>query len=74
MQPPADQNEPATIGGTPRATVRPPDAVVPAHWAAQVGAPPVPAPGIVLPGDAQPTGRDPVRYGDWEYKGMAIDF
>lgn len=38
--------------------------------------PPVPAPKTVAPG--QPAGeegkRDPTRYGDWEKKGIAIDF
>lgn len=63
-----------TIGGTPRATVRPDSAKAPAHWAEQPAAPPAPAPGLELPADQQPTGRDPVRYGDWELKGMAIDF
>jgi len=26
------------------------------------------------PADEDPLGRDPVRYGDWELKGIAIDF
>jgi hypothetical protein len=38
--------------------------------------PPVPKPGGVEPG--QPAGEearlDPTRYGDWEKKGIAIDF
>lgn len=36
--------------------------------------PPVPEP---EPGERQehdPLGRDPVRYGDWELKGIAVDF
>ena len=35
--------------------------------------PPVPEPAPVeRPMD--PLGRDPVRYGDWEHKGVAVDF
>jgi hypothetical protein len=34
---------------------------------------PVPAPELA-PRKADPMGRDPVRYGDWELKGIAIDF
>ncbi len=36
--------------------------------------PPVPAPAAVERPDADPLGRDPVRYGDWELKGIAVDF
>ncbi len=38
--------------------------------------PPVPVPQAV-PGKSEaddPLGRNPVRYGDWESKGIAIDF
>lgn len=36
--------------------------------------PPVPRPApLVRPVD-DPLGRDPVRYGDWELKGIAVDF
>ncbi|MDX2210325.1 MAG: DUF1674 domain-containing protein [Sphingopyxis sp.] len=35
---------------------------------------PAPAPPAIEPAENQPGGRDPVRYGDWEYKGLAIDF
>jgi hypothetical protein len=33
--------------------------------------PPVPCPG---PGKAEEEERSPTRYGDWEKKGVAIDF
>jgi hypothetical protein len=37
--------------------------------------PPVPQPGPAKAGPApDPERPDPVRYGDWELKGMAIDF
>ena len=37
--------------------------------------PPVPKPGPAKPGPApDPDRPDPVRYGDWELKGLAIDF
>lgn len=37
--------------------------------------PPVPEPQpVVRDGAEDPLGRDPVRYGDWEKKGIAIDF
>jgi len=37
--------------------------------------PPVPEPDKVerLPGE-DPLGKNPVRYGDWELKGIAVDF
>jgi hypothetical protein len=57
---------------TPRASARPAHVRAPDHW--QSSAPPAPL--AVTPDAAsdQPGGRDPVRYGDWEYKGLAIDF
>ena len=38
--------------------------------------PPVPEPEpiAVEPAEDQPTGRNPTRFGDWEYKGIAVDF
>lgn len=36
--------------------------------------PPVPKPAPVVRPEQDPLGRDPVRYGDWELKGIAIDF
>jgi hypothetical protein len=35
---------------------------------------PVPAPEDKPRPAVDPLGRDPVRYGDWELKGIAIDF
>ncbi|MDB5697160.1 MAG: hypothetical protein JWN21_2703 [Sphingomonas bacterium] len=34
---------------------------------------PVPEPAPALPRE-DPEGRDPTRYGDWELKGVAVDF
>ncbi|WP_425229089.1 DUF1674 domain-containing protein [Sphingomonas sp.] len=36
--------------------------------------PPVPAPQPVKVRGDDPLGRDPTRYGDWELKGVAVDF
>ncbi|PAX07458.1 DUF1674 domain-containing protein [Sphingomonas lenta] len=35
---------------------------------------PVPAPERKEPSDKDPLGKNPTRYGDWEHKGIAIDF
>lgn len=35
--------------------------------------PPMPKPEPVKRGE-DPLGRDPTRYGDWELKGIAVDF
>ena len=35
---------------------------------------PVPAPEPVAPKTDDPLGLNPTRYGDWEKKGIAIDF
>ncbi|MBB5706065.1 DUF1674 domain-containing protein [Sphingopyxis panaciterrulae] len=66
-----DQND-SSIGGTPRATRRPTHVRAPADWTAT----PIPKPEPMREeaDEAQPGGRNPVRYGDWEYKGLAIDF
>ncbi len=54
---------------------RPPHVKPPAYLSAN---PPVPAPDAVpvrtesAKGD--PDGLDPTRYGDWELKGVAVDF
>lgn len=49
-----------------RATTRPDHLRPPAHWKAD----PAPEP---QQGDA-PDDKSPTRYGDWVYKGIAIDF
>ena len=36
--------------------------------------PPVPQPRPAPLREDDPLGRDPVRYGDWEHKGIAVDF
>ncbi len=36
--------------------------------------PPVPEPEPMERPAIDPLGRDPVRYGDWELKGIAVDF
>ncbi|MCH4893735.1 DUF1674 domain-containing protein [Sphingomonas sp. SFZ2018-12] len=36
--------------------------------------PPVPQPEPMVRPDSDPLEKDPVRYGDWELKGIAIDF
>jgi len=65
-------SETRTIGGTPRAAKRPAHVRPPAGWTNT----PVPTPEPIREEqDAdQPGGRNPVRYGDWEFKGLAIDF
>lgn len=61
-----------TIGGTPRATRRPEHVHAPDHWRNDE---PLPAPRTVEFEPQEVKGRpDPVRYGDWEIKGIAIDF
>jgi hypothetical protein len=53
---------------------RPPHVKPPAHLSKS---PPVPKPDPVdttASDDDDPLGRNPVRYGDWELKGIAIDF
>ena len=49
---------------------RPPHLKPPAHL---TPSPPVPAPRKYVP-DAPPDPLDPVRYGDWERNGVAVDF
>ena len=36
--------------------------------------PPVPEPEPIRGNEDDPLGRDPTRYGDWELKGVAVDF
>ncbi len=58
--------------GSQRARQRPAGVAPPSHW--QKSKAPEPRAPDITPPEAQPGGRDPVRYGDWEYKGLAIDF
>ena len=50
---------------------RPPHVKPPAHL---TPSPPVPRPAPVPARDDDPLGKDPTRYGDWERKGIAVDF
>jgi hypothetical protein len=50
---------------------RPPHVKPPAYLSKN---PPVPEPALAAPAQSDPLGRDPVRYGDWELKGIAVDF
>ena len=52
-----------------RATRRPKSVVAPAHWTRSE--PPVATTDTT---DDDPLPLNPVRYGDWELKGIAIDF
>ncbi len=58
------------IGETLRATKRPGNVTPPAHWHSQ----PVPESKAANKQTKGPEDRNPVRYGDWEYNGIAIDF
>lgn len=61
-----------SIGGTPRANKRPDHLKAPEGWSNEPV--PLPAEPVIDAAEDQPTGRDPVRYGDWEKAGLAIDF
>jgi hypothetical protein len=50
---------------------RPPHVKPPAYLSKS---PPVPKPAPPGPRSEDPERPDPVRYGDWELKGIAIDF
>jgi len=50
---------------------RPPHVKPPAHLSKNT---PVPEPEPLVRPAKDPLGKDPVRYGDWELKGIAIDF
>lgn len=54
---------------TERATKRPEGFVKPAHWTNDSAPEPAPAKAA-----ADPAGLSPTRYGDWEKKGIAVDF
>ncbi|WP_174279193.1 DUF1674 domain-containing protein [Sphingomonas bacterium] len=49
---------------------RPAHVTPPTHLSPNI---PVPVPQPATP-TADPDGQDPTRYGDWELKGIAIDF
>ncbi len=57
---------------TPRATIRPAHVRAPEHWQRDDG-PPEPRAVTFIPQEVKGM-PDPVRYGDWERKGLAIDF
>jgi hypothetical protein len=59
------------ISGTIMTGRRPAHVKPPAHLSKS---PPVPEPAPMQRPDTDPLGRDPVRYGDWEKKGIAVDF
>jgi hypothetical protein len=67
-----DSSPNPTIGGTPRAVKRPAHVKPPADWTNS--AVPAPKPIVEDKAENQPGGRNPVRYGDWELKGVAVDF
>ena len=53
---------------------RPPHVKPPPHLSKS---PPLPKPGeptAAKPERGDPLGNDPTRYGDWELKGIAVDF
>ncbi len=50
---------------------RPPHVKPPAHLSKS---PPVPKPEPLVRPEDDPLGADPVRYGDWERNGIAVDF
>jgi len=56
---------------TPRATRRPDHVRPPKHWPES---PPVPKPEPMPEAEAEAAARGPTRFGDWEHKGIAIDF
>ena len=50
---------------------RPSHVKPPAHLSKS---PPVPEPEAVKAPEGDPLGKNPTRYGDWELKGVAVDF
>jgi hypothetical protein len=46
--------------------------VKPPHYLSK--SPPVPQPAEPEAREGDPLGNDPTRYGDWELKGVAVDF
>jgi hypothetical protein len=53
-----------------RATQRPQGFAKPAHWNTE----PAPKPQVAKPGEEDPAGLSPTRYGDWVHNGIAVDF
>jgi hypothetical protein len=51
---------------------RPPHLKPPGHWTKDPSPPP--GPGREEAESGGPKGREPTRYGDWESKGIAVDF
>jgi len=49
-----------------------PDHVKPPAYLSK--SPPVPEPAAALPPPAESDPLEPTRYGDWEHKGIAVDF
>lgn len=58
--------------GHKRAAKRPDHVRAPAHWTPSE--PPQPSDGELCENPDDKEGLNPVRYGDWEKKGIAIDF
>ena len=52
---------------------RPPDLIPPAHLSPNMPVP-EPEPITVAQEEGGRDGLDPTRYGDWEHKGIAVDF
>lgn len=52
------------------ARTRPADVQAPKHWRAD----PAPKPEPISAADEERRAKGPTRYGDWESKGIAIDF
>lgn len=50
---------------------RPPHVKPPAYLSKS---PPLPKPAEGTKAESDPLGADPTRYGDWERKGIAVDF
>ncbi len=55
---------------TPRAIQRPAHLKAPTHWKSD----PAPKPQAAGADKQHGEDRDPVRYGDWELNGIAVDF
>lgn len=49
-----------------------PDHVKPPTYLSK--SPPIPKPAPGTAAQTDPLGKNPVRYGDWELKGIAVDF